>query len=90
MLHGMKEACTEATSSRQAHELLLVLPLRATRTFQSQYRKMWKTPKFDLITQTYPCIEMLNERKEQHCFAKGYLLISMTFYEFSKTCSQFP
>ena len=26
---------------------------------------MWKTPKFDLITQTYPCIEMLDKRKEQ-------------------------
>ena len=32
----------------------------------------------------YPCIEMLDERKEQHCFARGCLLISMTFYEFSK------
>ena len=30
MLHGMTETCTEATSSRRGHELLLVLPLRTT------------------------------------------------------------
>ena len=45
---------------------------------------MGKTPKFDLITYMYPCIEMLDERKEQCHFARGCLLISMTFYEFSK------
>ena len=51
-----------------------------TQRFQSLYRKMWKTPKFDLI----PCIEMLDERKQQCCFAKGCLLISMTFKDFPK------
>ena len=33
---------------------------------------------------------MLDERKEQRCFAKGCLWISMTYYKFSKSWSQFP
>ena len=37
----------------------------------------------------YPSIEMLDERKEQCRFGKECLLISMTYYEFSKTWSQF-
>ena len=32
-----------------------------------------------LIVQMYSSIEMLDERKEQHCFTRGCLLISMTF-----------
>ena len=35
--------------------------------------------KFGLIAQEYPFIEMLDERKEQHRFTRGCLLISMTF-----------
>ena len=78
MLRGMKETCTEATSSRR----FLSFENQAQ---GSPWRKMWKIPKIDPITQTYPCIEMLDERKEQRHFAKRCLLISMTFYEFSKT-----
>ena len=87
MFHGMKETCTEATREDATGQFCLWEP--CTR-FQTQCRKIWKTPKFDLITQTYPCIEMLDERKEQCHFTRGCLLISMTFYEFSKTWSQFP
>ena len=87
MLRGMKDTYTKVMREDATGRFCLWEP--CTR-FQSQYRNMWKTPKFDLITQTYPCIEILDERKEQRYFARGDLLISMTFYEFSKTWSQFP
>ena len=87
MLHGMKETCTEAMREDATSRFCLWEP--RTR-LKSQYGKMWKTSKLDLITYTYPCTEMLDERKENCCFVRECLLISMTFYEFSKTWSQFP
>ena len=91
MLRGMKEICTEATSSCQGHKLMPLLALRAKYkvpvTVQEDVEdaKIWS----DFI-KAYPCIEMLDERKEQRHFARGCLLNSMTFYKFSKTWSQFP
>ena len=47
-------------------------------------------PCTEMLGRKNPCTEMLDERKEQRRFARGCLLISMTFYKFSKTWNQFP
>ena len=77
MLHGMKETYTEDMSSHWGNELPPVLPLRT--------RHKVSVTLEDDVGDT-----MMDDRKEQRHFARECLLISMTFYEFSKTCSQFP
>ena len=73
------------TSSHRGYELPPVLLLRTTHKVPVTVQEnMENKKKFDLITKMYPCIEMLDERKEQCRFAKRCLLISRTFMNFPK------
>ena len=80
----MKETCTKATSSCQ---FCLWEPRN-----QGSSHSTGRWERHQNLIWLHKCSLVLKcwMRKEQRCFVKGWILIYMTFYTFSKTCSQFP
>ena len=90
MLCGMTETCTEVTSSHRVHELPSVLPLRTTHKVPVIVHEDVKDTK---IWSDYINVSLYwyaGWKKGTTPFCKRMSFNFHDFYEFSKTCSQFP